>query len=70
MTPTETVAEFLSRSANNSYENRPKEYGYEEISSRGARFLVAELPYPRVNAKRREFTLSAFLHFRPAPRDL
>ena len=35
MTPTETVAEFLSRSANNGYENRPQEYGYEESCSRG-----------------------------------
>ena len=32
---TETVAELLNHSANNSYENRPKEYGYQENHSRG-----------------------------------
>ena len=65
MTPTETVAEFLSRSEKNGYEIAPKEYGYEEISSRGARFRVAELPHPRVNRKRREFILSAFSFLSP-----
>ena len=60
--PTETDAESLTHSANNGYENRPKEHGYEECSSRGASLWRAEFRDPLVNGKRRELTLSAFLH--------
>ena len=56
MTPTETVAEFLNRAANNGYENDPKEYGYEESCSRGAFHRVAEILYPLVSAKRRDIS--------------
>ncbi len=35
---TEKDSEFLSRSANNSYENDPKEYGYEESWFSGSFF--------------------------------
>jgi hypothetical protein len=46
--PTETDAELLTHSANNGYENRPKEYGYEECCSRGAYHRVAEKLYPEI----------------------
>lgn len=62
---TETDSKFVSPCGNNRYKNRPKESRYEESSSRGARFPVAELPYPPVNAKRREFPLSAFSFLSP-----
>jgi hypothetical protein len=68
--PTERDSNSATTYAATSYDNRKREYCFEEGSFRGAPFFSTKLAATPVNARRRELSLAAFSRFLAFPQGL